>query len=1234
MASTKTIPRSGTLEACGNYANLLREGIDHCQKLGGDLWTDYNQHDPGVTILQQLCFALTDLAYRTDFNVADLLAVGPGQQPPDQPLYTGDRILTCWPVTVNDYRKLLYDRIDGVKNAWLVPCHDHPLGVQGLYEVLVETREDIPPSDTPRIMREVQECMRTTRNLAEDVDKIRLLQPQPIRVETTIEIEPQANPSLVLAQALFEIQCNLIPYPRVQIIDELLRRQTPDTIWNGPLLEVGALEPESLKDLPTSIEVDEIAHILLRVKGVKRVQKPRAGTVDHAGNYVDPEELKRGSIRIQEGCIPQLYPPILEPQPSYSINVNLEGGFKTRVDARAVWLKILQLDAERRNGIAYAFRSSRISAYRTVPVGEFRNLERYASIQQQFPAAYGLGKYGASNNLMQGFGQMTKPEERQARVRQLRAYLLFFEQQLADYLAQLAHVGDLLSLDPKLDHSYFHQSLIHNPPLSTDPQNVIDVLLQNPATPQAKTDYGIDVVDEHGDVIFSVRSLSSLSAAEQLRIQILESGQDPANYRTHTIGLNRVKLALHNAKGDLLALGDKRYSSVPSARADAEHLIRMMSGQLGGKPLAAASVKILSRQDHGLSIIDEHSRAVLSAHRIYSVEEREHRIREILAHGIDRRNYRIRPAANGTFRVDLHGVRDESLAQGKIAIPTELEAEEHRDALIKLVRRMAANESVRDRHLRQPEETDSRLQSFEAGVARLWRKEDRDFLSRRNKLLDHLLARFAEHFDDDILERLDTRPFGEKDGFFRELIRWKIEFLRDYVSPEGEVQASDQLQESAPIVHDPSLGGGRGLGADYGSPATAPAASGLERRVSLLLGLHGHDKDGQYSAEQTNQDNPGFSYLEKYVWLHPEKIRDATDVKGDPLTLSRYRIAGPWPPGEPNLNDLHRNIIFSYDDSSILRQLLTSGLDPNNYRVLAEGNEHRILFHPPESAEAIEIHRVHTRDEADKSMAALIAYLRGFAANTARSYAGERMHVLEHVLLRPWQNPEHCAVHISDSKSDIHLRSAPVKRSHKDETLRLMLQHGQHPKNYQTRPHESGKYVLVLVGEERELAQSSTMFATEAEAATSIQVFVELVVLVDRHPHARRKHLRPLGEDFYSHRVSVVFPNWPIRFQNNEFRLYAEQLVYENAPAHVRIDCYWLNISEMAEFEKLYDTWKSLRRSVQLQDESSTQTLPAEDTGELDQAAGRLKSMLEAFEERQRMSSPPVAGPTHREDEP
>ena len=40
----------------------LREmGIEEIQKLSGKIWTDFNLHDPGVTILEQLCYALTDL---------------------------------------------------------------------------------------------------------------------------------------------------------------------------------------------------------------------------------------------------------------------------------------------------------------------------------------------------------------------------------------------------------------------------------------------------------------------------------------------------------------------------------------------------------------------------------------------------------------------------------------------------------------------------------------------------------------------------------------------------------------------------------------------------------------------------------------------------------------------------------------------------------------------------------------------------------------------------------------------------------------------------------------------------------------------------------------------------------------------------------------------------------------------------------------------------------------------
>ena len=58
-----------------NYDFLREEGISLVQKYSGSKWTDYNYHDPGVTILEQLCYALTDLGYRANFRIEDLLQI-------------------------------------------------------------------------------------------------------------------------------------------------------------------------------------------------------------------------------------------------------------------------------------------------------------------------------------------------------------------------------------------------------------------------------------------------------------------------------------------------------------------------------------------------------------------------------------------------------------------------------------------------------------------------------------------------------------------------------------------------------------------------------------------------------------------------------------------------------------------------------------------------------------------------------------------------------------------------------------------------------------------------------------------------------------------------------------------------------------------------------------------------------------------------------------------------------
>ena len=74
MLSTLTIPKQSTSEPAHDHRQLYAIGLKHVQRLARRIWTDYNVHDPGVTILELLSYALTDLGYRASFPVKDLLA--------------------------------------------------------------------------------------------------------------------------------------------------------------------------------------------------------------------------------------------------------------------------------------------------------------------------------------------------------------------------------------------------------------------------------------------------------------------------------------------------------------------------------------------------------------------------------------------------------------------------------------------------------------------------------------------------------------------------------------------------------------------------------------------------------------------------------------------------------------------------------------------------------------------------------------------------------------------------------------------------------------------------------------------------------------------------------------------------------------------------------------------------------------------------------------------------------
>ena len=65
MSDALSIKRRKAADSDISFESLRSEAVKLLQQVSGKVWTDYNLHDPGITILEQPIFAVTDLIYRT-----------------------------------------------------------------------------------------------------------------------------------------------------------------------------------------------------------------------------------------------------------------------------------------------------------------------------------------------------------------------------------------------------------------------------------------------------------------------------------------------------------------------------------------------------------------------------------------------------------------------------------------------------------------------------------------------------------------------------------------------------------------------------------------------------------------------------------------------------------------------------------------------------------------------------------------------------------------------------------------------------------------------------------------------------------------------------------------------------------------------------------------------------------------------------------------------------------------
>ena len=191
MLTTLKISKVKPSEPTLNYEYLRSEGLKYIEQLSKKIWTDYNIHDPGITILELLCYAITDLGYRTTYPIRDILTDRNDRaQTLHEQFFSAIEILPSKPVTIKDYRKLLID-IEGVKNAWL---EDDKISsnLQGLYNIILELEKDSTKTESD-IFAEVRDRLHQNRNLCEDFEEIKTVEEQKFIIQAGLDVTPEAD---------------------------------------------------------------------------------------------------------------------------------------------------------------------------------------------------------------------------------------------------------------------------------------------------------------------------------------------------------------------------------------------------------------------------------------------------------------------------------------------------------------------------------------------------------------------------------------------------------------------------------------------------------------------------------------------------------------------------------------------------------------------------------------------------------------------------------------------------------------------------------------------------------------------------------------------------------------------------------------------------------------------------------------------------------------------------------
>jgi hypothetical protein len=408
-----------------NFQALKDRALAYIQSHSDYHWTNFNPSDPGVTILDQLCYALTELGYCNDFSIQDILTNRNGRLNLDNQFYLPGEILTTSPITPPDYKKYI---IDGVANVINVVFQPNPLQPKfaSVYDTYLLINPDVseqsPVQTGTDPLKYTCYSAFTYLNKARNICELFNL-PVPLKTKKyglsgSIEIENTDQ----LATLLQSINTAISNYIFAPIIPKsynqpAINSQQTDTIFEGPQLKNGWIATDMLGKKKNTLTIYEIIQLIEGVKGICSVTELHFTDILTDKIQCDPDQLflidptvSFTSHQLHFICNnvqvdPDTYSADTSTQSDHSFESNIL--FGTSIDIRT-----------------------------DIPKSEFKDINSYYSIQNTFPEIYAVGQ----ESIVAGASEFQI-----AQSRQLKGYLTLFDQLLANQFSQLANTERLFS---------------------------------------------------------------------------------------------------------------------------------------------------------------------------------------------------------------------------------------------------------------------------------------------------------------------------------------------------------------------------------------------------------------------------------------------------------------------------------------------------------------------------------------------------------------------------------------------------------------------------------------------------------------------------------------------------------------------------------------------------------------------------------------------------------------------